>query len=63
MAAGSSVSSKEIPARGRKLTIIAVASLAASAFAASDGSGCAAGSTWTRTTVVAGCADGAGAAA
>ncbi len=60
--AGSSVSSKEIPARGRKVTISAVASLAASALAASDGSAASAGSTWTRMTVVAGGADCAAAA-
>src|SRR6185295_14726705 len=35
--AGSSAGSKEMPARGRKLTIRAVAALAASALAASDG--------------------------
>ena len=46
MTAGSSAGSKEMPARGRKLTIRAVAALAASAFAASDGAGSAACSTW-----------------
>ena len=58
-----------MPARGRMLTIRAVAPVAASAFApvaasvfaASDGSGSAADSTW-RTIVGLGGADGAGAA-
>ena len=59
--AGSSAGSREMPARGRKLTIRAVAAVAASAFAASDGSGSAAVSTW-RTMVGFGDADGADAA-